>query len=387
MRTFVTFFSLLCLPLALAGATKKTAQPQPPTLREQMLGHVERVVIVDSIAVDKDGFLSAYRLMPSAGKILSGKEVSSRLRGVALPDIFVGDPSTGFSNEFDDYLVWAQRDTTGHYRLAEAVRLFDGSWSQPVFTPHVLNEGRDVDEEDEDFILSANALFPFMDDDGQSLYFASDNGQSLGGLDIFVATKDPSDGEFLIPRNLGMPFNSEYDDYMMALDRQTGVGWWATDRNQLEDMVTVYIFALTDTRENIDPDDEQLETYATLSDWRSLLEDDDLPVVNALSAAVAAIRTPESRKSDFFLPMPGGKAYFTFSDFKNSQAANMMMLYLEQKNSLDKKQERLEAMRRQYHDGNRKLADSIGSLEQEVREDQSNLRILRSEIYRLELPR
>lgn len=387
MKFSLLLTGLLCMSFPALAASPKNKQPQPPTLRQQMLGHVERILVVDSIAVDRDEFLSAFKIMPSTGKVLDAKEMSQRLAAIKMPDNFVGNPSTGFTNEFNDYMVWAQRDTTGHYRLAESVKLIDGTWSTPAFTPALLNEGRETeDRDDEETVeISADALYPFMSDDGQTLYFAANNDQSLGGLDIFVAAKDPSDGDFLIPGNMGLPFNSEFDDYMMVLDRETGVGWWATDRNQLGDLITIYVFALTDERENVDPDEENLEAFATLAGWQELIGgDDDIQKINILKKAVADIKPVTTKKPEFTLPMPGGVTYRFFSDFKNKKAANSMMLYLEEKANFDKKHLQLDALRRQYHAGNRQVSTRIQALEEELRETQSNLRVLLSEVYKAE---
>lgn len=365
--------------LQAVGASRSV--PKPPTMEEQMLGHVEKVLVLDSIAVDRYEFFRRYNIRPSAGRILSGEEVGAALSGVQVPVEFQGSPFTGFTNEFEDYLVWAQQDTTGYLRLAESVRLGDGSWSSPRFTPAVLNTG----DEDDEAPIEANAAFPFMSDDGQTLYFASDNEMSLGGYDIFIATKDPSDGEFLIPGNVGMPFNSPYDDYLMVLDNQTGVGWWATDRNQLEDKVTIYVYALSDERVNVDPDDEDLLSYATLSGWENLLDEEQQAVRRRLLAelptgkATAAMAAP-----DFSLPMPGGQTYHYFTEFNNKKAASQMQLYLSSAKALDSKRADLASLRKQFASGDKKTASKIQALEEEVRRDESSLRKILSDIYKLE---
>lgn len=354
---------------------------EPSAMRRQMLGHVEKLLIVDSISVDKDYFLSAYRLMPSAGNVLDGDAVLKQLGSTEFPDLFVGDPLTGFTNEFKDYLIWSQRDTTGYYRLAESVKLIDGSWSTPRFASLVLNEGRETDDDD---VATANAMYPFMSDDGQILYYASDNANSIGGLDIFIATKDPSDGSFLIPANIGLPYNSVADDYLLAIDPASGLGWWATDRNRNEGETTLFIYGLSDTRENVDPDNVEIENYASLLNWQTLQDEEMAHKADSLKMVMADIKKPVSRQPEFELPMPGGKTYRFFSDFKNKNAASNMMLFLEEKASLEKKQKQLEALRKEYHSGNKKVASNIEILENELRVARSNLQVLKSEIYKAE---
>lgn len=368
-----------------AALAAKPAPAAPPTLEEQMLSHVERVLVVDSLTVDKYEFFRKYKLSPSSGRILSGDEVAAALGNVTRSEDFVGQPFTGFTNEFNDYMIWAQEDTTGYIRLAESVRLIDGTWSEPEFTPTVLNNGDDEEDgDDEEFAVTANAAFPFMLDDGQTLYFAADNGQSLGGYDIFIASKDPSDGEFLIPGNLGMPFNSPYDDYMLAVDSETGVGWWATDRNQLGDKITIYIYALTDERVNVDPDDEFLMAYATLSGWESLLNEEQQAERERLRREIAGIKTADSRNPDFLLPMPGGRTYRFFSDFRNQKAASQMQLYLAQLGSFENREKELSELRGRYARGDRQVAERIRFLEEQLRNEEATLRKLLSEIYKLE---
>lgn len=378
------YSSLLAL-IALPGIAQQTADTEPGNpLMTQMLDHVEKVMVIDSIAIDKDSFLKAYRLRASAGNILSGDEVSRLLGPTKIPAEFVGDPDTGFTNEFRDYMIWSQRDTTGFYRLAESSRLMDGTWSTPQFTPSVLNFGEEPEDEMEP--VREDALYPFMLDDGQTLYYASDNPQSLGGLDIFIATKDPSDGQFLIPGNIGLPFNSEYDDYMMAIDPETGVGWWATDRNQLEDLVTIYIYALTDERVNVDPDDELLADYATLVNWSSRLDERALKERDRLKKEIATITKPDNRKADFNLPMPGGKVYRFYSDFKNMKAAAMMQSYLRDEATLNNKKEELKRLRNEYYKSrkNPSLSGRILELENSIRQEETQLRQQRSKIYETE---
>ena len=91
-----------------------------------------------------------------------------------------------------------------------------------------------------------------MMSDGITLYYANDGDNTLGGYDIFM-TRKGDDGRFLQPQNIGMPYNSPYDDYMLAIDEVTGAGWWATDRNQIPDSVTIYVFVPNDEGRTILP--------------------------------------------------------------------------------------------------------------------------------------
>ena len=172
-------------------------------LGRSMLDNVESIVVLDSITADAASFFSAYRIPPSAGRLSDSSAIPfEESRDLA---------SMAFSNEGADFMMWAEPDSTGTLRLMECTRLTDGSWTTPSFTPDMLNMGGDAD-------------FPFMLSDGATLYYASDGEGSLGGYDIFIASRDAASGEYLQPRNPGMPFNSPFDDYMMVIDEQNGLG-------------------------------------------------------------------------------------------------------------------------------------------------------------------
>lgn len=371
-------------PIVIGAAALTTlAAMADEELERNMLSHVERILVIDTINVDRESFYQKYRLTPSTGMILTAGEVAEKLQDTPRPDTFRGEPYTGFTNEYNDYMIWAQEDTTGYLRLAESYRLLTGEWEKPKFAPTVLNFGAEMPA---DSAVNANTAFPFMSDDGQTLYFAADNEKSLGGYDIFISSKDPADGRFLIPMNIGMPFNSPYDDYLMVQDPLTGVGWWASDRNQLEDEVTVYIYALTPERINVDPEDENLMIYATLSGWETLLDEDSQAARKKYLEEIRNIKKADRRTPEFELPMPHGRTYRYYSDFRSNEAASLMKKYLEDKESLNKKEKNLRELRETYHErGGKQLGAKIQELEKETRSAERALKATLSEIYRKEI--
>ncbi len=85
--------------------------------------------------------------------------------------------------------------------------------------------------------------------DGVTLYFAQQGEGSLGGYDIFVTRYDAETQQYLKPENLGMPFNSPANEYLLAIDEASQLGWLVTDRNQQGDTVCVYVFVPSQTRD------------------------------------------------------------------------------------------------------------------------------------------
>ena len=66
-----------------------------------------------------------------------------------------------------------------------------------------------------------NADYPYVLTDGITIYYASDGPGSMGGYDIFVTRYNTNTDSYLMPENVGMPFNSPYNDYMYVIDEFT----------------------------------------------------------------------------------------------------------------------------------------------------------------------
>ncbi|MCH5225118.1 MAG: hypothetical protein J1D77_03925 [Muribaculaceae bacterium] len=211
-------------------------------------GRVQKIVVIDSINIPRQNFFNAYKLSSSAGRI--GRDLSFKL----VPG--VNSKEVGFISEDGDYAIIPVADQEGLLQLKENFRLLDNSWET-----HELFDG--------DFEKDGDYAYPFMSGDGQTLYFANNGEESMGGLDLFVAQREPVTGETRQPLNLGMPFNSPYDDFMLAIDEERGIGWWATDRNSPGGDVTVYVYLLEEIRQNYTSDTEDLESKAKISDFKS----------------------------------------------------------------------------------------------------------------------
>ena len=64
---------------------------------------------------------------------------------------------------------------------------------------------------------AAHEGFPFAASDGK-LYFCSKGHAGYGGYDIFVTEQDTTTSEWRAPKNVGLPFNSPYDDISICFD-------------------------------------------------------------------------------------------------------------------------------------------------------------------------
>lgn len=71
-------------------------------------------------------------------------------------------------------------------------------------------------------------FYPFLLGDSV-MYFSSNGLGGLGGLDIFISHKDKS-GQFSLPTNLGFPLNTSSDDFSLVLDKSGRGGLFASNR-------------------------------------------------------------------------------------------------------------------------------------------------------------
>ncbi len=308
---------------------------------ENMLTRVERITVIDSLAVDSAAFFKAYRLSPEAGRLVEGKVVNAP----AIDMVFVPQNNTE--------MLYAAADTSGYRVLMGADILDDGSIDHPAPL-----EGADLNG-------GGNAAFPFMMADGMTLYYANDGEESLGGYDIFLTRR--SDDGYLQPQNVGMPYNSPDNDFLLAIDEETGLGWWATDRNHIPGKLTVYVFVPNDTRVNIDPDDPMLADFARLSDYKLTQQPGkDYSDYKEKLAGISR-RTEQASSADeppFPLAIGSSRViYHKLSDFRDSNARRAMSQAINARAEISSIQSRLSDLRAAYRRGDHSKATAILNLE------------------------
>ncbi len=327
------------------------------------LERVEDLVVIDSISVDSSEFFSRYRLPASGGHFLDFDHVPE---GVELGDAI--EPV--FSNEWGDKLMWAATDTvSGYLTIHTADKLADGSWHQ--YSSPELSE-------------SGDAAFPYLLADGQTLYLAVKDDSSMGGYDLAVSSRTPATGEYRAPQNLGMPYNSPANDYLLAIDEENSIGWFATDRNNDPDgRATIYVFLKRELRKNIDEDADDLISRARITDYKASWEED-----GDYSAAFAAIANNQvaaaAENYDFYFPISSGRILTHWADLKSSEGRTAMKEYLYLTEKLDESQKSQKSLRMRYSKGDRQVRDSIMRAEQEVEQQRDKLKSVRNRIFKAE---
>ena len=181
-----------------------------------------------------------------------------------------------------------------------------------------------------------------------------------------------------------MPYNSPFNDYMLAVDEYTGAGWFASDRNRIPGKVTIYTFIPQEMRVNVDVDNPRLAPLARLSSIGMTQKPDADYSELRRDIAVNARRAARAPRQEFQLAMPGGKVYTSMSQFRSREAAAAMKIYLEENAKFNRVLRQLDALRDGYARGDRSQATLITSLESKLDAARAELQTLRNRVVTLE---
>lgn len=114
----------------------------------------------------------------------------------------------------------------GGMDIYRCVKMGNGEWSLPQNLGASINTKYDEDA-------------PFIHADGRTLYFSSDGHNTIGGADIFTATKDDN-GFWSIPTNIGYPINTVKNDVQFSIDGTGEIGYIASTRDEAGGDLDIY---------------------------------------------------------------------------------------------------------------------------------------------------
>lgn len=238
------------LPLSMGAQKKKKRVVKKPVIEEpqedpritNMREMTQQILIIDSIVVDKDMILPHLRLSSETGSLMTTRD-------------FLGKSVNGFAfvNEMGNKAYFSLPDDSLCQHLFTS-DVLGNEWSSPQPLKGI-SEG------------ITEASYPFMLTDGITFYFAGKGEESIGGYDIFLTRYNSRSGSFFKPENIGMPFNSEANDYLYAVDELNRIGYFVSDRRQPEGKVCIYIFVPSDSRKTYDPSnytEQQIRDFADI---------------------------------------------------------------------------------------------------------------------------
>lgn len=270
---------------------QETAQLHRRVLR------TEDLQIIDSLILPKSEFLSAYHLTRSSGTL--------QLMHTFFPDLPTGI-ETLYLNERGDKMYYSKKSTLSDRDLYTMDKLIDRFGNEQKLPELINGEG--------------DQAYPFVMSDGLTIYFASTGHQSLGGYDLYVTRYNLSTDTYLTPGQLNMPFNSPFNDYMLVIDEEKGVGWFASDRFQPEGNVCIYTFLPNPQVTLVDSNDEpaiyRRARIASIADsWREGVDYDSLREIARQQSS-----NEQDRSVEFEFLLNDDRVYHRLDDFTSSNA-------------------------------------------------------------------
>ena len=315
----------------------------------RMLENTEDIQIIDSIIVDKNNLLSAYMLTPESGTIMD------------FDEFFDNNPSSKagivYLNQRGDRAFYSKSTGENGYDLYSMNKALK-EWTDE----HALSDNINSD---------GNECYPYLLTDGITLYFASDKSGSLGGYDLYVTRYNKNSNTYLNPEQLGMPFNSVYNDYLLVIDEVKGVGWFATDRFQEEGKVVIYTFIPNNAKTLIETGDTEIKrNRAMITSIADSWKEADYSMLQEKARTEVVI---DEKKADFTFIINNRIDYHFLSDFKNKEAKNLYVKAQQTKEELNKTSGILRELREEYAKGNQERKTHLATSILEAEEKQEKL--------------
>ena len=154
-----------------------------------------------------------------------------------------------------------------------------------------------------------------------------------------------------------MPFNSEANDYMYAIDEISNIGYFVTDRRQPAGKVCVYIFIPPTSRHTYDLDTYSEEQLRDLSEIRRIAStwDSSKERKQALERlkSIGTRTTIQQPKSEMEMIINDQVTYTSVSQFRSPDSLPLFQQLTDTKRKMAETQNTLEKSRAYYAKANK----------------------------------
>ena len=363
--SLITIFFVASPAIAQKKKSVKRPAPKPAVveektpgeiLYEEMLPSTAKIMFVDSIVVNKEEFLKKILMSDEAG-VLS-----------------IEHQNISYTNELGTTRYLTLGDTIKGFNIFSSM-LIGESWSAPKPIPSIGSEYK-------------NPCNPYLLTDGITLFFAAQGEKSIGGYDIFMTTYNNETASFYQPNNYGLPFNSYANEYLLAIDEFSNIGWLVSDRYQEEGNVCIYIFEPTPTRISLGSEnltEEQLKSLANLTSIKDSWKFGNRKQVLERLRNIELQKTIKKHEDDFIFYIDDNTIYTSKHQFKSKDALKHLHQLEEMNIMLKKNNEQLQQLQSDYRNStNAKrrtlsnkilgLQADIDQLEIDIRNTEKNIR-------------
>ena len=326
-----------------------------------MLPNTDKLLVVDSMVVDKESFLKHLDLQNENGYV------------------GIENDNAWFINALKNKKIYASGDSLSGRKLILAYYV-NSKWE----------DRRPISELNTIF---SDINFPFLMPDATTLFFSAKGHNSIGGFDIYTTRLDVDNGGFYIPDNYGLPYNSTANDYFLAIDERNNLGWLVSDRYQPEDKVCIYIFVPNKNRVKLAQEGFDNNTIKKLAQLNSIQDTWNFGNKQEAMRNLERLRTQgnvenKGRESVLFIVNDKIK-YISLSQFKSNKSKQLFAKLEDNKQLVAKQKTELENLRIQYKQANKakqsSLKQDILFIEKQLMKYQLEQKELEQNIRELEL--
>ena len=227
--------------------------------------------------------------------------------------------------------------TTERVMLVSQQRLLE-QWEEPDTLRSTVNSG------------TINN-YPFVLNDGATLYFASNREGGLGGLDIYMTRYNAALGQWLPAENIGMPYNSPADDYLYVVDEPNGCAYFATNRHCADtDSVEVYQVALGERTFLRGLPLSELVPLARLDSMIPLMSAGEVAAIVSTNTGITTNASANANVNDsIFFVLNDSQIYTHMADFHSDSARSLYKQYIRLEQKQEQAIEMLDSLRHQYY--------------------------------------
>ena len=326
-----------------------------------MLPNTDKLLVIDSMVVDKESFLKHLDLQNENGYV------------------GIENDNAWFINALKNKKIYASGDSLSGRKLILAYYV-NSKWE----------DRRPISELN---TLFSDINFPFLMPDATTLFFSAKGHNSIGGFDIYTTRLDVDNGGFYIPDNYGLPYNSTANDYFLAIDERNNLGWLVSDRYQPEDKVCIYIFVPNKNRVKLAQEGFDNNTIKKLAQLNSIQDTWNFGNKQEAMSNLERIRNQRNignkdRESVLFIVNDKIK-YTSLSQFKSNKSKQLFAKLEDNKQLVAKQKTELENLRIQYKQANKakqlSLKQDILFIEKQLMKYQLEQKELEQNIRELEL--
>lgn len=314
---------------------KTIAKPQPSEsiLFQTMLQNADKIMVIDSVVVDKDDFIKHIPLNSNNGTIIQSQD------------------KTIFTNGFNNKRIIADGDSIS---------------GRGLYKTELTNKGWERNKAIKELNKAFSMIdFPFMLSDGTTLFFAGKGVNSLGGYDIFTTRFDAENGVFYVAENYGMPYSSTANDYLLAIDDIYNIGWLVSDRYQPANKVCIYTFIPNKSGEKLSQEklsEHEKRALAMLNSIKDTWKFGNIEQAKTRLSRFNDINKRQNSTTENVSFVINDKIIYTNkSSFKSAKAKELFAIYERMQKELEATQTHLNKLRTLLINNNKQKLTNISS--------------------------